>query len=170
MHSSTRLALGYGFFDDIYYSSSESEAISGESEFQHVFFKHNGLPERWQGRNDFVIAELGFGSGLNCLLTIREWLKHCAECNEEKTLHYVAIEKYPLSAENIVDLISQYSALKSFCDENKITISRYHEVLRYPEDKNSSVLFSTDKLKRMGDFGLEFFEKLKNHIHILRIN
>ncbi|MFV9615732.1 MAG: bifunctional tRNA (5-methylaminomethyl-2-thiouridine)(34)-methyltransferase MnmD/FAD-dependent 5-carboxymethylaminomethyl-2-thiouridine(34) oxidoreductase MnmC, partial [Gammaproteobacteria bacterium] len=104
-------------FDDIYYSSSESEAISGESEFQHVFFKHNGLPERWQGRNDFVIAELGFGSGLNCLLTIREWLKHCAECNEEKTLHYVAIEKYPLSAENIVDLISQYSALKPFCDE-----------------------------------------------------
>ena len=104
-------------FDDIYYSSSESEVISGESEFQHVFFKHNGLPERWQGRNDFVIAELGFGSGLNCILTIREWLKHCAECNEEKTLHYVAIEKHPLSAENIAELISRYAELKPFCDE-----------------------------------------------------
>jgi len=104
-------------FDDIYYSSDESEGISGESEFQHVFFKHNGLPGRWQGRNDFVIAELGFGSGLNCILTIREWLKHCAECNEEKTLHYVAIEKYPLSAETIVKLISRYPELKPFCDE-----------------------------------------------------
>jgi tRNA 5-methylaminomethyl-2-thiouridine biosynthesis bifunctional protein len=104
-------------FDDIYYSSNESEVISGESEFQHVFFKHNGLPERWQGRDDFVIAELGFGSGLNCLLTIREWLKHCAECNEEKTLHYVAIEKYPLSAQTIAELISRYAELKPFCDE-----------------------------------------------------
>ncbi len=104
-------------FDDIYYSSSESEAVSGESEFQHVFFKHNSLPERWQGRSNFVIAELGFGSGLNCILTIREWLKHCAECNEQKTLHYVAIEKHPLSAETIAELISRYAELKPLCDE-----------------------------------------------------
>ena len=104
-------------FDDIYYSSNEAEDISGESEFQHVFFKHNALPERWQGRNNFVIAELGFGSGLNCILTIREWLKYCAKCKEEKTLHYVAIEKYPLSAEAIVELISRYVELKPLCDE-----------------------------------------------------
>jgi tRNA 5-methylaminomethyl-2-thiouridine biosynthesis bifunctional protein len=104
-------------FDDIYYSSDEAEAVSGESEFKHVFFKHNALPERWQGRNDFVIAELGFGSGLNCILTIREWLKYCAECNQEKTLHYVAIEKYPLSAETIVEIISRYPELKPLCDE-----------------------------------------------------
>ena len=59
--------------------------------------------------------------------------------------------------------------LKIFCNENKITISRYYEVLRYPEDKDASVLFNADQLKRMGDFGVEFFEQLKNHIHILRI-
>ena len=76
-------SLTVNYFDDIYYSSDEAEAVSGESEFQHVFFKHNALPERWQGRNDFVIAELGFGSGLNCILTIREWLKYCAECDQE---------------------------------------------------------------------------------------
>jgi len=104
-------------FDDIYYSSNEAEDISGESEFRHVFFKHNGLPERWQGRDDFVIAELGFGSGLNCILTIREWLKHCAECNKKKTLHYIAIEKHPFSAETIVELISRYPELTPFCEE-----------------------------------------------------
>lgn len=104
-------------FDDIYYSSSESEGISGESEFQHVFFKHNGLPERWQGRDDFVIAELGFGSGLNCVLTMREWLKYCDTCENKKTLHYIAIEKHPLSVETIVELLSRYSELKPFCDE-----------------------------------------------------
>jgi len=71
-------------FDDIYYSSDEGEVVSGESEFQHVFFRHNGLPERWQGRENFVIAELGFGSGLNCILTIREWLKHSANSKKKK--------------------------------------------------------------------------------------
>ena len=104
-------------FDDIYYSSDESEDIPGENEFQHVFFKHNGLPERWQGRDDFVIAELGFGSGLNCLLTIREWLKHCDASESKNTLHYIAIEKYPLSPAAIVELLCRYPALKPYCDE-----------------------------------------------------
>ncbi len=104
-------------YDDIYYSSDESELISGESEFQHVFFKNNNLPERWQARGEFVIAELGFGSGLNCLLTIREWLKHCSERGQNKTLHYIAIEKHPLSAEVIIELISRYPELKQLCDE-----------------------------------------------------
>ena len=104
-------------FDDIYYSSNEGEDISGEREFNHVFFKNNGLPERWQTSNDFVIAELGFGSGLNCLLTIRAWLQHLAETQQTSCLHYIAIEKYPLSPETIVTLISRYPELKPLCDE-----------------------------------------------------
>ncbi|MCK4833969.1 MAG: bifunctional tRNA (5-methylaminomethyl-2-thiouridine)(34)-methyltransferase MnmD/FAD-dependent 5-carboxymethylaminomethyl-2-thiouridine(34) oxidoreductase MnmC [Gammaproteobacteria bacterium] len=104
-------------YDDIYYSSDDSEDISGESEFQHVFFRNNDLPDRWQGRRDFVVAELGFGSGLNCILTIREWLNHCAECGEDKILHYIAIEKHPLSAESIVTLLNRYPELKPLCDE-----------------------------------------------------
>ena len=104
-------------FDDIYYSSDEEEVISGESEFAHVFFKHNGLPERWKNTNQFVIAELGFGSGLNCLLTIREWLKHLEYGGVDKCLHYIAIEKYPLSPDSIVQIISKYPELKQYCDE-----------------------------------------------------
>ncbi len=104
-------------FDDIYYSSDEEELISGESEFTHVFFKHNGLPERWENTKQFVIAELGFGSGLNCLLTIREWLEHLESGDAGKCLHYVAIEKYPLSPDSIVHLISKYPELKKYCDE-----------------------------------------------------
>lgn len=104
-------------FDDIYYSTDETEAVSGESEFKHVFFKHNGLPQRWQSRDDFVIAELGFGSGLNCVLTIREWLAHCEACGIEKTLHYIAIEKHPLAVETIRELLSPYPDLERYCDE-----------------------------------------------------
>lgn len=104
-------------FDDIYYSSNEGECISGESEFDHVFFKNNGLPERWNGTGDFVIAELGFGSGLNCILTIREWLKHREGNKINKCLHYIALEKFPLSPDVIVKLISRYPELKPICEE-----------------------------------------------------
>ena len=104
-------------FDDIYYSTEDDETVSGESEFNHVFFKHNGLPQRWTSRDDFVIAELGFGSGLNFILTIREWLKHCDISNSRKTLHYIAIEKYPLSPASIDELMSRYPDLKPYVDE-----------------------------------------------------
>ncbi len=104
-------------FDDIYYSSNEGECISGEHEFQHVFFKHNALPERWHTSENFTIAELGFGSGLNFLLTVREWLKHLSKTKQKKCLHYIAIEKYPLSPAAIEELISRYPALKMYCDE-----------------------------------------------------
>lgn len=104
-------------FDDIYYSSDETEGISGESEFNHVFFESNGLPGRWQDSDKFVIAELGLGSTLNCLLTIRQWLKYLDENKGNKCLHYIALEKYPLSPDVIVKLISKYPDLKDFCDE-----------------------------------------------------
>lgn len=99
-------------FDDIYYSSDDKAHVSGDSEFDHVFFRGNGLPQRWQGRSDFVIAELGFGSGLNCMLTIQAWLKHCDESDEHRTLHYIAIEKYPLSADTLSQLLSTCAELK----------------------------------------------------------
>ena len=104
-------------FDDIYYSSDKNEAIAGESEFNHVFFKNNDLSARWKNADNFVVAELGFGSGLNCILTIREWLKHLTKSKQIKCLHYIAIEKYPLSPETMIKLVSRYPELKKYYDE-----------------------------------------------------
>lgn len=47
-------------FDDPYFSLS-----GGLAETRHVFLDGNGLPERL--RPGFHVAELGFGTGLNCL-------------------------------------------------------------------------------------------------------
>ena len=54
-------------FDDTYYSLD-----NGLRETQHVFLEANGLPGRFQ--DGFSIAELGFGTGLNFLTTLRAWL------------------------------------------------------------------------------------------------
>ena len=113
-------------FDDIYYSpaveelatiNTAGESCSGEGEFQHVFFRQNNLAERWQQDRDFVIAELGLGSALNCLLTMREWLQFSESTGRSNTLHYVAIEKYPLSPDAIHQLLANDLSLKPFLDE-----------------------------------------------------
>ena len=61
-------------FDDVYFSND-----SGIDETLHVFIGGNDLSERWQSHNrrDFVIAETGFGTGLNCLVAMQAFKQFC---------------------------------------------------------------------------------------------
>ena len=54
-------------FDDIYFSTADALA-----ETEYVFLAGNRLWERWQQSQAerFIIAETGFGSGLNFFATI----------------------------------------------------------------------------------------------------
>ena len=52
-------------YDDLYHSHA-----GGPAQAQHVFLKGNGLPERWAGRERFIILETGFGAGINFLTTL----------------------------------------------------------------------------------------------------
>ena len=47
-------------FDDPYYSKQD-----GRAETEYVFIKSNNLTQRWPTMDKCVIAELGFGTGLN---------------------------------------------------------------------------------------------------------
>jgi len=125
-------------FDDVYCSSHVTgrDDQGGEGEFQHVFFAGNRLLERWRGDADrmagFTIAELGFGSGLNFLLTAREWLNrqqqdeavradpvsdHPVTDHDGPPLNYIAIEKYPLSPDDIGRITAMYPGLGALSDE-----------------------------------------------------
>ena len=60
-------------FDDVYFSVDD-----GLAETRHVFMQGNDLPHFWQekgaaGAQDFVIAETGFGTGLNFLCAWKEF-------------------------------------------------------------------------------------------------
>ena len=78
-------------FDDVYYSQE-----NGLEESRHVFLKGNDLPQRWHNhpRRHFCIGELGFGTGLNFLLTWQAW-RELPESRPD--LHYFSIEKHPLT-------------------------------------------------------------------------
>ena len=76
-------------FDDPYYSRAD-----GLAETHHVFLDGCGLPQRWQGRDRFCIAELGFGTGLNFCAAWHLW-------QETGTLDFVSFERFPLGTDAI---------------------------------------------------------------------
>ena len=51
-------------YNDVYFSTE-----NGLEESRHVFLNGNNLLKRFNTENDFTIAELGFGTGLNFLAT-----------------------------------------------------------------------------------------------------
>ncbi len=77
-------------FDDPYYSLAD-----GLSETQHVFLAGNDLPKRFC--SGFHIAELGFGTGLNCLVALCAW----RAAKIEGRLHFTSFEKYPMTLEDM---------------------------------------------------------------------
>lgn len=81
-------------FNDIYFSQA-----GGLEESRYVFLEGNSLPDAWEGKETFVIGELGFGTGLN-LLAVWEMLLTCKA--PPTKLCYVSLEAYPLKREDIV--------------------------------------------------------------------
>jgi len=98
-------------FGDVYFSSD-----SGMDETEHVFLTHNQLQQRWQALkpSHFTIAETGFGTGLNFLCAWWLW-NECAP--SAARLHFVSIEKYPLSLADITQALSLWPQLAKQRDQ-----------------------------------------------------
>jgi len=90
-------------FQDVYHS-----AHGGLAQSRHVFIAGNGLPERWRGRDAFVILETGFGLGLNFLATWHEWR---ADPARPRRLHFVSVESRPLDAKDLAAALAPFAEL-----------------------------------------------------------
>lgn len=82
-------------FGDVYHSQA-----GAWDQARHVFLAGNGLPQRWAGRERFVILETGFGLGNNFLATWQAWrgAPSHARCDR---LVFVSIEKHPPEREDL---------------------------------------------------------------------
>src|SRR3954454_3911894 len=65
---------------------------------RHVFLAGNGLPERWRGRDRFVVLETGFGLGNNFLATWDAWRADATACGQ---LHFISIERHPFDGASL---------------------------------------------------------------------
>lgn len=90
-------------FDDVYYSEH-----GGLAQARHVFLAGNGLPQRWSGRDAFVVLETGFGLGLNFLATWAAWRADAARCAR---LHFVSVEREPFTREALVAALAPFEEL-----------------------------------------------------------
>lgn len=99
-------------FDDVYFSND-----SGIDETQHVFVAGNDLAERWQQwpNPTFVIAETGFGTGLNFLVAMRAFNEfRAANPNHPlKHLYFITTEKFPLPQDDMQRALEAFPALKA---------------------------------------------------------
>lgn len=90
-------------FGDTFYSRHD-----GRAEAAHVFLGGNGLPEGFAGRDRFVIAELGFGTGLNFLETWRQWIE-VRRLGQQ--LSFVSFEMFPMGADDMARALARWAEL-----------------------------------------------------------
>lgn len=90
-------------FNDIYFSP-----VDGKAEASHVFLKGNDLPDRLASRSSFHILELGFGTGMNFVVTVEAMRQEVArkKSGVAPILHYTSIEAFPLSSDSIKKALS----------------------------------------------------------------
>ncbi|MCX4219569.1 bifunctional tRNA (5-methylaminomethyl-2-thiouridine)(34)-methyltransferase MnmD/FAD-dependent 5-carboxymethylaminomethyl-2-thiouridine(34) oxidoreductase MnmC [Pseudomonas sp. MCal1] len=99
-------------FDDVYFSDQ-----SGLDETRYVFLEQNRLAERFAalpagGR--LVIGETGFGTGLNFLCAWQLFEQHAVA---GARLHFVSVEKYPLSPADLQRALALWPDLKPLSDQ-----------------------------------------------------
>jgi tRNA U34 5-methylaminomethyl-2-thiouridine-forming methyltransferase MnmC len=87
-------------FDDPYYSLDD-----GVAETQHVFLGGNELPARFH--SGFHVAELGFGTGLNFLVTLAAW----RAAGGAGKLHFTSFEAYPMQVTEMLRALQAFPDL-----------------------------------------------------------
>ena len=90
-------------YGDVYFSS-----VDGLAETRAVFLTGCGLPERLSGRRDFVVGELGFGSGLNIAALLDLWRR---EKPEGGRLRVFSIEAHPLRRDEAARILAHWPEL-----------------------------------------------------------
>jgi tRNA 5-methylaminomethyl-2-thiouridine biosynthesis bifunctional protein len=83
-------------FDDVYFMPNHAL-----NEIDYVSLRGNGLHERFAQVDKFIVAELGFGTGLNFQLTRNLWQKLASA---QAKLTYISIEKHPINADDLLKI------------------------------------------------------------------
>ncbi|NBI42409.1 bifunctional tRNA (5-methylaminomethyl-2-thiouridine)(34)-methyltransferase MnmD/FAD-dependent 5-carboxymethylaminomethyl-2-thiouridine(34) oxidoreductase MnmC [[Haemophilus] felis] len=103
-------------FDDVYFSNQD-----GLNESRYVFQQGNQLWERWQTFQEqhFVIAETGFGTGLN-FFAVTHLFRQFRQQNPHsplKQLFFISFEKYPLSKNALMQAHQAYPEFASLAQQ-----------------------------------------------------
>ncbi|UVE19100.1 bifunctional tRNA (5-methylaminomethyl-2-thiouridine)(34)-methyltransferase MnmD/FAD-dependent 5-carboxymethylaminomethyl-2-thiouridine(34) oxidoreductase MnmC [Pseudomonas sp. LS44] len=99
-------------FDDVYFSN-----LDGLEETRYVFLANNELAQRFAALPDsgrLVIGETGFGTGLNFLCA---WELFEQTAAPGAQLHFVSVEKYPLTAADMHRALALWPQLAGYAGQ-----------------------------------------------------
>ena len=158
-------ALYNSRFDDIYF-----DLVTGPDQNRDVFITGNNIIEQLTRSADFfTIAETGFGTGLNFLLTLKTYQTLDADNtsqNREKNkkaqlphLTFVSIEKYPLSRKQLQQSLAQ---LPEFSELAEQLIAQYptEELQSFPQECEFKFLNNNVTLKIIFDDATQALSKI----------
>lgn len=100
-------------FNDIYRSQG-NDGLGGLAQARHVFLggcgllTANGAATAWHGKQRWTVLETGFGLGLNFLATWQAWR---TDPVAPASLHYVAVEAWPPTIEDLLRSIAAFPEL-----------------------------------------------------------
>ena len=97
-------------FDDIYYSAAD-----GRAESQHVFIDGSGVRDKLSA-GSLVVAETGFGTGLNFLLLLQAWRDAASDRKAASRLHYIGLEAQPMTRQQLQQALAKWPELQSVAD------------------------------------------------------
>ncbi|MHA0916429.1 bifunctional tRNA (5-methylaminomethyl-2-thiouridine)(34)-methyltransferase MnmD/FAD-dependent 5-carboxymethylaminomethyl-2-thiouridine(34) oxidoreductase MnmC [Kosakonia cowanii] len=103
-------------FDDVYFSND-----NGLEETRYVFLGGNDLQTRFpeHSRKLFIVAESGFGTGLNFLTLWQAFAAFRAD-NPDATLerlHFISFEKFPLTRDDLQKAHAHWPELAPFAEQ-----------------------------------------------------
>lgn len=112
-------------FDDIYFDTE-----SGCQQSEEIFLTTNNIYQRLLSATPtLTIAETGFGTGLNFLLTLvkfQQAIKHRESANNTQTMsiRFISVEKYPLT---LAQLTKSLAILPELKEISSLLLAQYPE-------------------------------------------
>ena len=113
-------------FDDIYFDTEQ-----GTSQSEYVFIDGNNIRARLtECQETFVIAETGFGTGLNFLLVLEIFHKikqhqYQQSLPSTSNVRFISVEKFPLSREQLAQSLMILPQLTPYSEQ---LIAQYPEI------------------------------------------
>ncbi len=145
-------------FEDQYFT-----ACFGIEESSYVFLQHNDLPARWQPLHNetFTIAETGFGTGLNFLLTLSAWR---SQASKSARLHYISLEAHPLTHADLHRCLNLWPILEKpgleLFEAYPVALSGNHRLV-FDEGRVILDLCFCDAAEGIRDYWLDTAEQTK---------
>ena len=134
------------WYDDIYFDKTD-----GVKEKEHVYLNANDLANRIKLSDKLCIAELGFGTGLNFILTWRLWKKNR---KPNSSLTYISFEKAPLSKKEMTRVHKKFKELNDFSDQliQKLTDNYKTNRTIYFKSENINLILIYDDFSLLTNF------------------